>query len=176
MPKLTTLLIAALLGLSAAAAHKATAAPLTPEQARGIHLVAYGQCPNLAGMHDGCPRAWLAEVPALYLMAQDDLCAIYHREPGCQVLALYRDGSIWLSEDMDFGTVFAASVLLHEYLHHFQWLRRDRAPVLTCEEWLLLEAEAYLLQAHVLEMAADDKSARLVRYSASQLTCQSVER
>jgi hypothetical protein len=72
---------------------------------------------------------------------------------------------------MDFSTVYGASILLHEYMHYFQWLDREAADIVGCAQWLALEREVYAIQAHVLEQAGDSLSAYAVRFSARQLRC-----
>jgi len=93
----------------------ASAAELTEVQSRGIMAVAYGQ------FHG--PRTLLDDPPAIHIVSQAELQERFECAPRCPVIhGMYDDAevAIYLWEALDFSTVYASSVLLHEYVHHFQ--------------------------------------------------------
>lgn len=142
-------------------AGRATAADLTPDQARSIYYVAYGQ------FHG--PREWLEQPPTVILTSADRLCDMYGMAPGCRVLGIYQPGIVYLDKTLDFDNLHDASVLLHEYTHHFQYLKRGK--MLDCADWMDREREAYAIQANVLEKAGDERTAGMVRQTATSLHC-----
>jgi hypothetical protein len=152
----------------------ACAAPLNAEQAVSIYAVAYGQ-------YHG-PREWLYEMPNIQMQTPQQLCAEENQKYPCGILGTYEHESrtITLADTLDFSTPYGASILLHEYVHHFQNLKEGNLlraafeahdPATYCAVQLRWEYEAYAIQAHVLEKAGDYRSASLVRYSASLITC-----
>ena len=145
----------------------ANAAPLTPEQARGIYAVAYGQCPSMSGMQDGCPPEWLQQMPTIHVVSSEKLCDLAVGKPQCSVLGMYQSDNVYILDTLDFETVWAASILLHEYIHHFQQLKSG--PAYDCETWLAYETQAYMIQAQVLQKAGEYMTARAVMISMRQM-------
>ena len=135
------------------------AAPLTPQQARDIYIVAYGQFTG--------PPAWLEQMPVIHIVSQEVLCETAEMKPECNVLGLYREANVYILDTLNFETLSAASVLLHEYIHHFQYLKSGSA--YDCETWLAYEQQAYAIQVQVLQKAGDYLAARSVRIAAYRL-------
>lgn len=148
----------------------AVAAPLTPPQAADIYSVAYGQCSQIQGMKDGCPREWLDKAPPVYVVHPDYMCGWMKVAPTCRISGMYTEGKTYVSEQLDFATPFGASVLLHEYIHHFQWLKYGDREI-ECAEWLQMETEAYVIQMQVLLKMGDTSGAMVVRHGLRQLRC-----
>lgn len=154
-------------------AEPAKAAPLNEIQARSIYAVAYGQ-------YHG-PREWLDKQPNIYIVDQARLCDVAKQRPDCSVLGLSVDGVVYIRDDLDFETTFAASILLHEFIHHFQWLEgkqdaiqaaMDRGDEQTvCELWVENERQAYLIQIDVLEKVGDYGSVAKARSVMTKLHC-----
>ena len=151
----------------------ANAAPLTQLQAKSIYAVAYGQYKG--------PREWLDEQPNIYFADQARLCDIAGLRPTCNVYGISIDGVVYLRHDLDFTTLFATGILLHEYVHHFQWLDGKHDAVaaavaagndsLACELWTASERQAYEIQIHVLEQAGDFVSAAQAEAIMGNLHC-----
>lgn len=151
----------------------ANAAPLTQLQAKSIYAVAYGQYKG--------PREWLDEQPNIYFADQARLCDIAGLRSTCSVYGISIDGVVYIRADMDFSSTFAAGILLHEYVHHFQWLDGKHDAVaaavaagndsLACELWTASERQAYEIQIHVLEQAGDFVSARQAESVMGNLHC-----
>ena len=166
---LATVAIAGLLAF----ASRLEAAELTPEQAQSIYAVAYGQCPNMAGMNAGCPPGWYEDAPIVHITHPQYGCGLMGQMPTCETLAVYADGHVFLSQDVDMSTVLGASILLHEYIHHFQWLKAGKRMTDNCQSWLANEHEAYAIEARVLEAAGQFALADYVkRISAGQRCTQ----
>ena len=87
------------------------AAELTQLQAGHILAVAYGQ-------YHG-PPSLLDNPPTVHLTPQEALRTMYHC-PTCVIEGLYLKGEIYIWDELDFAYPYAATVLLHEYIHHFQ--------------------------------------------------------
>lgn len=159
--------------LSAFTVGRATAAPLTELQAKSIYAVAYGQYKG--------PREWLDKQPNIYLVDQVRICDIAMLRPTCNVLGISIDGVVYIRADLDFSSTFAAGILLHEYVHHFQWLDGKQDAVAAavargddstaCALWSENERQAYEIQIHVLEKAGDFVSARQARSVMGNLHC-----
>jgi hypothetical protein len=158
------------------------AAELTPRQERDIYVLAYGQYTG--------PREWLDKPPIVHHVSEARICELAHQPPHCTVLGYYQPGNVYLVDTLDFSTTWAAGVLLHEDIHHLQWLQHGQVAIdaadaaadaavkvakeavrAACELWLPRERQAYTIHAYVLENAGDDLGARHVRYLHGQLTC-----
>jgi hypothetical protein len=148
--------VAAVLAIS-----NARAAELTPEQARGIYYVAYGQ-------YHG-PREWLEQMPVIHIVSPADLCARQNLPPDCPIKATYLPGHVYASSTLDFSDPFHASILLHELVHHMQQLKNG--PARNCLEALRREHEAYMIQSDVLMKSGLGTEAFGVRMTARQLHC-----
>lgn len=144
---------------------------LSPEQAQVIHVLAYGQCPMIEGMKNGCPREWLDIRPDIYMVNPQYICGYVHMKPNCPANGMHIDGSIYLSEHLDYYQPRGISTLIHESVHYFQWLQRNRAAIQTCEEFLRIEHFAYAIQARYLTAAGDDIGARSVLVAMAQVQC-----
>lgn len=164
------LLRAAALFLLATLSH---AAELTQPQARDILYVAYGQ-------YHG-PRELLDYPPKIDLVSEDRLRELYGCGEHCpRIMGLYHEGDnvIYLLKTLDFATVFATTVLLHEYIHYFQVKTRGKIADLklsaheVCLEIVEREREAYRIQHHVLLKGGDFRRAQEARFIAGQLHCK----
>lgn len=151
---------------------KIGAAELTPLQARDILYVAYGQ-------YHG-PRELLENPPAIHLAPQNVLREKFHCKEQCPPIeGLFAEdsGEIYLFEELDFSTVYAATVLMHEYIHHFQAKTKGRVMDLKlsgndlCLEIVAREHEAYRIQWEVLLKAGEYLKAQSVRVTAGSVHC-----
>lgn len=127
-------------------------APITHMKAREILAIAYGQFHGPRELfEDGPPPTRL--VPQGWL--QEKYCSTH-----CPAIrAVYDDeGVVYLDETLDFATLYAKSILLHEYVHYFQARTRGRLTDLHvtlseydfCVERVRREHEAYRIQWIVL--------------------------
>lgn len=149
------------------------AAPLIPEQARSIYYVAYGEFKG--------PREWLEQMPRIHLATQAQLCDMTKQGPDCRVLGAYFPGDVHILNTLDFSQILPTSILLHEFIHHFQWLKTeykelnaaiDRGDMHEwCRLWLENERQAYRMQMNVLAKAGDYGSLATVRHTVRQITC-----
>lgn len=155
------------------AAPWAKADDLTAEQVQSIYAVAYGQYPG--------PRDWLDKRPSVHVVERSYICELAHAAPDCYVLGLYIPDHVYLENRLDFSTFWATSILLHEFIHHLQYLKHGYAALDSalergdvdafCRMHLEKEHEAYMIQAHVLEKVGDYSSARIVRNAGNSLSC-----
>lgn len=123
---------------------KATAAPLTSDQARGILYVTYGQ------FHG--PRSLIEDPPLIRAVKKAELCEkLGHPHPECGAAAVYMNGesTVLVDDTLDFNQPSAAAILVHEFVHHFQWKLRGMPR--SCGEMVARERQAYLIQAAILE-------------------------
>lgn len=149
------------------------ATELTPMQARDILYVAYGQYHGPRDLLDYPPR--INVVPAERLREKFP-CAREHCAP---ILGLFDEasGEIYLLDALDFSTVYATTVLLHEYIHWFQGKLHGRIVDLNlddtqrCLEIVEREREAYRIQYDVLVKAGDFMHAQSVRMVAGMVHC-----
>jgi len=133
------------------------AAELTPKQAYDIFIVAYGQ-------YTGSPE-WLKNPPPVNITSQEDLCKLVHDDkPTCVVRGLYHNHEVYVLDTLDFSTVIATAILLHEYIHYFQELKLG--PVQNCGDNLDREMEAYHIQYNVLKASGEWWEARRVHATA----------
>jgi hypothetical protein len=136
-------------------------APLTKEQARDIYAVAYGQVTG--------PPEWLSQPPIIHVVSPEVLCGMVEQNAACSIRGVYDSGTIYISDAVDFGSVYGASILLHEFVHHLQYLKGGAAH--DCSTWLAYEQQAYLIQAHVLQKAGDYLAAQTILFSMRQMRC-----
>jgi len=141
------------------------AAPLNEMQALSVYAVAFGQTHHL---HNG-NRDVLHNRPPVEPVPQARLCVMEGLLPDCRVLGQYRDGIVYVANSLDFSKIEDISVLLHEYIHHIQYLAHG--PVTGCADSMAREAEARKIQARVLDASMKYHAARLVRYDAMQMRC-----
>lgn len=148
-----------------AAVHEAPLPPqqLTEEQAGLIYAVAYGQ-------YHGPPE-WLQMMPDIHVVLQATLCQAAGVADDCRIEGRFAEGNVYLLNTLDFSDVVAATVLLHEFVHHFQTLKHG--PVKDCQDWLDREHEAYAIQSVVLLNAGKVMEAMDVRKRARQWRCAS---
>lgn len=146
------------------------AAELTQHQARSIYTVAYGQYTG--------PPEWLEKMPTVHVVDTGIICLLFSKKPDCGVLGAYVEGRVYMDNTLDFATPLAASILLHEFIHHFQQLKHGQQVKeamaagntnLACRTWLAREAEAYAIQADVLDGMNEDVLARQARHLSQQM-------
>lgn len=147
-----------------------SAAGPTPQQARDILAVAYGQ-------YHG-PRTLLDDPPQIHIVTQDEIRELANCTQHCpNILGLYKEetGFVYLDNSVDFSTVYATTILLHEYIHYFQSKTRGLIRDMglseqdMCLEFIEREREAYRIQAHVLAKAGEYHLAQSVLRTAGQL-------
>lgn len=142
---------------------------LTQEQANVIYAIAYGQCPKLKGMKGGCPRAWFEDrAPDLYVVSVVFMCGWRHVAPNCSIKGMYDPNKVSVSDEIDYYAPWGISIMLHEFLHHFQYLRDGREPS-GCEELKNTEHEVYEIQAKYLDSAGATMAMRSVLNTAAQI-------
>lgn len=152
----------------------AIGAELTGEQAESIYAVAYGQ------FHG--PREWLDQRPNIHVITHGELCAFAEEAPDCRILGAYVPGEVYIDGGIDFSTVYGASILFHEFIHHFQWLKDGSAEFdaaiangdrfSACLVNLRREQQAYAMQAILLEKAGESGRAMNVRTNLVQMQCR----
>jgi hypothetical protein len=163
---------ALLLLLAACFAVAAHAGECTPSQQFSILTVAYGQ-------YHG-PRSLLENPPPVHVVSQAELRQRFKCDGHCPPIhGLYDEENvqIYVDDGLDFSTVYATTVLMHEYIHHFQAKTKGRLMDLDlpepelCLEVVAREHEAYRLQWEVLLKSGEYLLAQNVRRTASQLRC-----
>ena len=121
------------------------AAPLGDDQALSIYAVAYGQTAQKLKL----PRWGEFPGPQIVMTTPENICRIAgSNRPTCPVLAITKNGKVYISDTMDFSDVMNASILMHEYIHYFQWLVNGDAK--DCQDWGAREIYAYEVQSQVL--------------------------
>ena len=152
---------------------RSMAADLTPSQARDILAVAYGQYHGPRELFEDGP-------PPIHITSQATLREKFHcaeRCPGIHGLYSEESGEIFLDDQLDFSTLYATTVLLHEYIHYFQVRTKGRLMDLhlpdkqACLEIVAREQEAYRIQSEVLLKAGDYMRSQSVRMVAGTLRC-----
>jgi hypothetical protein len=139
-----------------------SAAQLTPQQALDSFKLAYGQY--------GGPPQWLETMPPVNIVPQQQLCWLLNRAPSCTAQGTYRDGEVYVSDELDFALAYDASILLHENIHHFQEL--DHGPSDDAQDVWYRECEAYRIQAEVLAKAGASEDAVAVEQVARGKGCE----
>lgn len=138
----------------------------TPEQARSVWVLAWGETHSL---HNG-DRTILDNPPNLNIMRQPPLCALWGLQPNCGLLGLtISENEILLSELIDFRTPFGGSIIFHEFVHIIQY--RTRGKPQTCEQRNEYEKQAHEMQAAVLIKVGDHDGAELVLSAFSPRIC-----
>ena len=134
---------------------------LSPQQAMLLYTVAGGEL----GI------GWPDKPPEIRPgMTQARLTALVCPKTGnCRPRAVFMSGVVYLRNDMDFSQPYDASVVAHEMVHYFQWWKRG-GPAYGCQEWQDREAQAYAVQARIMEKAGHDSAP--VRVSMSYSACQ----
>jgi hypothetical protein len=89
------------------------------------------------------------EMPTIISSSQDDLKQMYCPGRNCSVSAIYESGTIYLDNDIDFNNSLDKSIILHELVHHVQWIKYGST--LDCQRWFANEREAYKIQAKYLK-------------------------
>jgi hypothetical protein len=143
----------------------------TPGPEDSIYVLAYGQY--------GGPPALLGQRPKVDRMSPAAMCALYEEKynlrcPG-GLMGLYLDGKVLLSSELNLAQPYHASVLLHEYIHHFQTKALGYIDALPdadqCPERVRRERQAHDIQAHVLSKVGAVFHANHVRQLADQGHC-----
>ncbi len=134
---------------------------LTLEQAASLYAVAYGQ---YGGLHGGVPLP--DKPPVIELVPQAKLQEMYNCQH-CGIQGIQFEDRIYLNEALDFNEPFPATVLVHEYIHYFQYVRDG--PAMSCQDALNREHEAYGVQLRMMERAGLETMG--VRVAARSLRC-----
>lgn len=143
--------------VSVVIAPRARSAELTTQQVGTIYALAWGQ-------YGG---ALPEQPPMIELVPQSRLRELAGCER-CPVRGMHMHGTIYLDQVLDFAQAYDASILLHEYIHYFQWVAHGDAQ--SCEEALERERRAYAIQAHVL--AKTGNGTMNVLHALRMLTCR----
>jgi hypothetical protein len=118
--------------------------------------------------------------PTIHIGTQAKLRQVFNCMDHCPLVhGLYNEetAEIYLDDSLDFSTVYATTVLLHEYIHHFQVKTRGRvmdmklSPYDLCLEVVEREHEAYRIQWEVLLKSGEYMLAQSVRHTAGQFRC-----
>lgn len=137
------------------------AAGLTHERAHELYMVAYGQ---YGSAHGGIPLP--DKAPVIRLVRQNELRQLYGCQ-SCEMQGVMTGEAVYLNDALDFSTPFAASVVVHEFIHYFQHVRNG--PAKDCQEAIQREYEAYGIQLHLLERAGVDTFT--IRLAVRALRC-----
>ena len=109
------------------------------------------------------------EQVSIVRLPRAELASMVCKRP-CNVLGFYRNGQIFLDEQLRPElNLYDRSVLLHELMHYFQDLNDAYGVNATCERWYLREVEAYAAQQQFLSASG---SAVHVRFAGMQSLCQ----
>lgn len=136
-------------------------AKLTEQMETYLYAVAYGQYKG--------PPEWLSMRPPVRLVSQQVICGMAKTRPDCPYRGYYKDGAVYLRDDLNFGSAVDLAVLVHEYVHHLQVLKHG--PFKDCLDWLEREYEAFRVQVHVLIKDRQNFAADRVQGEARQLRC-----
>lgn len=144
-------------------------AVLTEQMETYLYGVAYGQCPQLRDMKNGCPPEWYYLRPSVVLLPPASLCAFLRVPAGCPHKGAYKAGVVYLRDDLDFASPIDLAVVVHEDVHHIQDLKDG--PFKDCQDWLEREYEAYRIHVHVLIQDRQGFAAERVAGEARRLRC-----
>ena len=165
--------VAVLLLLLASMHSRASELNLTPETAAEVYALAYT---DLLRLHPDLPLP--AHAPRINLVSPKIICDKMDNAQGCgHVYGLApqqpdEDGSdILLVNYLLYDTdTKAKSILYHEMIHYLQHGLPNH-PVITCEQWLIDEHEAYALQAEALRKAGEYEAAYNVARTGAGQRC-----
>lgn len=133
---------------------------LTLEQAASLYAVAYGQYGSQIGGFKLPERP-----PVIKEVPQSELQQMYGCK--CNIRGAQIMDKIYLDESLDYGQAYGASVLIHEYVHYFQFVRHG--PTVDCRDYVSREHQAYGIQIRMMQRTGLDS--RGAQMSASQLRC-----
>jgi len=141
----------------------------TEKQIMGAWAVAYGQYHGLRSVYDEGP-------PSVQLESKVELCARMNQPHTCHVRGVYEDGVIYMDAALNFETIEAMAMLVHEDVHHLQHKNKgsvnDLPEAERCEAYIARERQAYLIQANVLSRSGAGLAAMMVLHIANAQTCQ----
>ncbi len=133
---------------------------LTLEQAASLYAIAYGQYGSQIGGFQLPEKA-----PIIKEVKQDELKRMYGCE--CNIQGVQFENKIFLNEALNYGEPYGASILVHEYVHYFQYVQRGSA--VDCKDALAREQQAYAIQIRMMERTGVDS--RGVKMAISQMRC-----
>lgn len=88
-------------------------------------------------------------IPQVSEVTQKKLEDMYcNKRPRCPISALYFQGQIFYSDQLDMQDLLSRSILLHEFVHHIQ--NERHGDTYDCDMWKAKELEAYKIQAQFL--------------------------
>lgn len=109
--------------------------------------------------------------PTVYITPPAVLCRMYYGEdakPTCPVRAIQDGDSVYVSSDLDFADLNTRSILLHEFVHYFQFIALGRMPKNACELYAG-EMQAYRTERTVIEKANMFDEMAQTYFSAGQM-------
>jgi hypothetical protein len=135
-------------------------AALTLEQAASLYALAYGQYGSQIGGFQLPEKA-----PIIKEVPQSELQQMYGCN--CNIQGVQYENKIFLNQALNYGEPYGASILIHEYVHYFQYVQRGSA--VDCKDSLAREHQAYGIQIRMMERSGIDS--RGVKVAASSLRC-----
>ena len=86
--------------------------------------------------------------PSVLRVSPAALCAVLNKEATCGIKGMELADAVLYSNELDFTNPQDSAILIHEYVHYLQWVRKGLGK--TCEERAAREDYAYKIQAEVL--------------------------
>lgn len=117
----------------------ASSEELNENQAKSIYVMTYYLVSHYKFPETG-PKIYLVEQKVM----QDLACS----GAPCPIHGLQIEDKIYLDKKLDMQNLQNASILVHEYVHYFQWYALGKAA--DCNEKQRREKEAFSVQNHVL--------------------------
>lgn len=125
------------------------AAEPTKEQVEMSYALTWGLVAHDLGL---APDRRLSDIspPTVAVMPHKDLCAFIGMSEGCPALAAQLESRILVSDTLDFADPRDVTILVHEYVHYFQYVVDGILMQNQCAESRDREIYAYRVQAYVL--------------------------
>jgi hypothetical protein len=94
----------------------------------------------------------MAEItpPTVRVVPADKMCAEAKQLPSCVLKAFQLEDEIVVSDEVDWASAEQVTILLHEYVHFFQWVVGGQPTFDQCAEVRDRELYAYKVQSNVL--------------------------
>lgn len=97
----------------------ADAAEITQEQANEAYVLAYG----LVAKKLGLPSLMEIPTPTVEFVPHDRICELLGIDAPCQnYRAISREDYVWVADDNDFSSPAEMTIMLHEFVHYFQYV------------------------------------------------------
>lgn len=129
-----------------------------------LYILAYGE---YGSRHGGIPLPVVG--PKVEFVTQAKLCAEFRKPPDCILKGFYREGHIFLLNELDFTDPHDSSVFIHETVHFLQ--DHHKGPIHSHAERCRREAEAHHIQYTILMKARQSYAAARVRHNA-KMSCR----